>query len=92
MKCNIYFRFPLKILAQCFTSILLTVGKALIVAVRLNKVLQSEVYSLIQAGATMFTCMSARSESKKLLCYYYYFKLLIVFKRKTQKELLVIIH
>lgn len=72
MKCNIYFGFSLKIMARCFTSILLTGGKAPIVAIRLNKVLQSEVYNVIAALATLFTCTSARRESKKLLHHYFF--------------------
>lgn len=69
----------MKILARCFTSILLRVGKALIVAIRLNKILQSEVYSLIEAVAITVTCTSASRENKKLLHHFFFiiFKLLI---------------
>lgn len=85
MKCNIYFGFSLQILARCFTSILLTVGKALIVAIRLNKVLQSKVYSLIEAVAIMFTRTSARRESKKLL-HRFFFIIFKLFIKSIQKK------
>jgi len=69
----------LKILAGCFTGILLTLGKGLIVAIRLSEVLQSEVCSLIKVVAIIFTCTSASRESKKLLHHFFFiiFKLLI---------------
>lgn len=67
MKRNIYFGFSLKILARCSTRILLTARKALTVVIQLYKVLQTEVYHLIEAVAVMFTCTSVWRESKKSL-------------------------
>lgn len=70
MNRSIYFGFPLKIPARRFTNSLLAVGRALTVAVKLNKVLQGEVCSLFKAAVRMFPCTRARRKSKKLLSHF----------------------